>query len=191
MNRRNIMIAAATAALAAGLLGGCTTNTGASATPAERRMAIDKDVVSAMNTLYSSTPGSRELVAKSRGVLVFPKVYEGGLGIGGSYGEGALQVAGASSGYYKTTSVSVGLLAGGQSKAVIFLFMTQDALDKFRASSGWTAGADASVSMIKVGANGTVDTASASNAVSAFVLTNAGLYAGASVDGTKISKLDL
>jgi lipid-binding SYLF domain-containing protein len=93
-------------------------------------------------------------------------------------------------GYYSTAAGSFGFQAGGQSKALIYLFMTQDALDKFRTSSGWTAGADASVSLIKVGANGTIDTASVSNSVNAFALTNAGLYGGVTLNGSKISKKD-
>ena len=73
--------------------------------------------------------------------------------MGGSYGQGALRVGGRTGGYYRTTSASVGLLAGADSKAVYVLFMTQESLDRFRASKGWTAGADASVTMIKVGAS--------------------------------------
>ena len=69
-------------------------------------------------------------------------------------GKGALRVHGANAGYYSVGSVSVGFQAGAQSKAVIILFMTHDALEKFRNSSGWTAGADASVAIMKVGANG-------------------------------------
>ena len=44
-----------------------------------------------------------------------------------------------------------------QSKAVIFLFVTQDVLDKFRISPEWTAGVDASCVVIKAGANGDID----------------------------------
>ncbi|MBL8351457.1 MAG: hypothetical protein JNL87_14240 [Burkholderiaceae bacterium] len=191
MKRRSILLGATTLALAGGLLGGCTTNTGAGTSAADRKATIDKESDAAMNTLYTSVAGSRELVAKARGVLVFPKVYEAGLGIGGSYGDGALRVYGSNAGYYKTTSVTVGFQAGAQSRALIFLFMTQEALDKFQKSSGWTAGADASVSAIKLGANGVIDTQSVSNSVNVFALTNAGLMAAATIDGTKISKLDL
>ena len=114
------------------------------------------------------------------------------LGIGGEYGEGALKVDGLSVGYYRTSSVTWGFQAGAQSKALIMMFMTQEALDKFRSSSsGWTAGADASVAVIKTGAQGTVDLASATAPVSAFALTNAGLMAGVTIDGTKVTKLDL
>ena len=84
-----------------------------------------------------------------------------------------------------------GFQAGAQSKALIMMFMTQEALDKFRASNGWTAGADASVAVIKTGAQGTIDLASATAPVSAFALTNAGLMAGVTIDGTKVTKLDL
>lgn len=67
--------------------------------------------------------------------------------------------------------------------------MTQDALDKFRKSDGWAAGVDVSVALVKVGANGTVDTTTARVLVEAFVLTNAGLMADVSLAGTKVSPL--
>ncbi|MEA3092044.1 MAG: hypothetical protein QOJ04_3386, partial [Caballeronia sp.] len=43
--------------------------------------------------------GSRELVGKARGVLVFPSVIQAGFWIGGQYGEGALRVGGQTTGY--------------------------------------------------------------------------------------------
>jgi lipid-binding SYLF domain-containing protein len=42
--------------------------------------------------------------------------------------------------YYKTAAASVGLLAGAESKSLFILFMTQEALDKYKASNGWTVG---------------------------------------------------
>jgi lipid-binding SYLF domain-containing protein len=190
MNKRNLLLVAASIAAGMTLLPGCTTNTGATASPAEKRAEIDRGVDSTLATLYSSVKGSRELAAKAAGILVFPKIYAAGLGIGGEYGEGALQVDLRPVDYYKATGLSIGWQAGAQSKALIFMFMTKDALDKFRKSSGWTAGADAAVAVVKVGAQGTIDTASAGQSVNAFALTNAGLMAAVTVDGTKISKLE-
>ena len=69
--------------------------------------------------------------------------------------------------------------------------MTQDSLDKFRNSDGWSAGADASVALVKMGANGTVDTTTATAPVEAFILTNAGLMADVSLAGTKVSRLKI
>jgi len=69
--------------------------------------------------------------------------------------------------------------------------MTQDALDRLRTSEGWSVGGDASVALVKVGANGTIDTTTATKPVQVFVLTNSGLIGDLSLGGTKISKLDL
>ena len=104
-------------------------------------------------------------------------------------GEGALRVGGNTIDYYSTASASIGLQIGAQSKAIIFLFMTQEALDKFRGSQGWTAGVDASVAVIKAGANGDVDLNTATQQVNVIVMTNAGLMANLTVEGTKITKL--
>src|SRR2546427_420905 len=76
-----------------------------------------------------------------------------------------------------------------QSKAVIYVFNTQEALDKFLASDGWSVGADATVAAGKVGANGSVDTTTAQGPVTSYVLTNAGLEAGVSLQGSKITKV--
>jgi lipid-binding SYLF domain-containing protein len=155
-----------------------------------KRHSINSNVDQALSRLYVAAPGSRELVAKARGVLVFPSVLAAGFVVGGQYGEGALRVGGQTTGYYSTTSASIGLQIGAQSKAIVFLFMTQDALDKFRATKGWSAGGDASVAILQVGANGAVDSNSIRSPVEAFVLTNGGLMANLTLEGTKVNRLD-
>ncbi|WP_053572199.1 BPSL1445 family SYLF domain-containing lipoprotein [Caballeronia cordobensis] len=195
MQRRNFMLKS-TAVLALGSLtfAGCTTNRNAgkeqAAGAADLHRSIDADVDGTLQRLYVTVSGSRELVAKASGVLVFPNVIQAGFVVGAQYGKGALRVGGQTVGYYSTTSGSFGLTAGAQSKALIFLFMNQDSLAKFRSSSGWSAGADASVALVRMGANGKIDTTTASKPVQAFVLTNAGLMADASLEGTKVSRLD-
>ena len=174
-------------------VGGCTVTSGAgTSTPssnADKRETINAAVDSTLARLYANANGSRELVSKARGVLVFPSVIAAGFWIGGQYGEGALRVGGRTVGYYSTAGGSFGLQIGAQSKALIFLFMTQDALDKFRNSEGWAVGADATVAVVKVGANGDINTTTATGPVQAFVLTNAGLMAGVSLEGTKVTRL--
>jgi lipid-binding SYLF domain-containing protein len=190
---RNKLIAlASAAALATGAITGCsTTSKPADATPAAKKQSIDAAVDAALAQLYAQDPAARELVVKARGTLVFPSVVTAGFVIGGSYGEGALRSYGSSERYYKTLAGSVGLLAGAESKSVFILFMTQQALDKFKASNGWTAGADASVSMMKVGANASVDSETAKQEVIGYVLNKSGLMANLSLEGTKVSPLDL
>ena len=74
---------------------------------------------------------------------------------------------------------------------MIYLFTTQESLAKFRSSKGWTAGADATVAVATIGANGSVDTNTIRQPVVGFVLTNVGLEAGVSVQGAKISEISL
>ena len=195
MQKRNLVLKAAAALIVGSLaLTGCTTTPDKpdnAATNASKRQSIDASVDATLSRMYSTVKGSRELVAKSRGVLVFPEVIQAGFIVGGQSGNGALRVGGSTVGYYNTSSLSVGLQAGAQSKAVVFLFMTQDALDSFRKSDGWSAGADASVAVVKVGANGAVDSNTATAPVEVLVLTNAGLMGDLSVNGTKVTKLNI
>ncbi|PLZ00315.1 hypothetical protein CY652_21685 [Burkholderia sp. WAC0059] len=194
MHRRQFLTRAS-AAIATGsfALAGCTTTwfgtRDNAAQNAARRNSIDAGVDSTLAHLYGTVHGSQELLAKSRGVLVFPSVFEAGFWFGGQYGSGALRIGGQTTGYYSITGGSFGLQIGAQSKAIVFAFMTQDALDHFVNSQGWAAGADATVALATVGANGNLDTSTATQPVEAFVLTNAGLMAGISLQGTKISRL--
>ena len=195
MQKRNLVLKAAAALIVGSLaLTGCTTTPDKpdnAATNASKRQAIDSSVDATLSRMYSTVKGSRELVAKSRGVLVFPNVLQAGLIVGGQSGNGALRVGGSTVGYYNTSSLSVGLQAGAQSKAIVFLFMTQEALDEFRGSDGWAAGAGASVALVKMGANGAIDTTTATAPVQVVVLTNAGLMGDVSINGTKVTKLKI
>ena len=192
MNTKLIALISAAALAIGGITGCSTTSKPPDDTPAQKRQNIDASVDKALAQLYASDPASRELVGKARGVLVFPSIVTAGFVIGGSYGQGALRVAGHTERYYKTAAGSVGLLAGAESKAMYILFMTDEALAKFRASNGWTAGADASVAMMKTGANASVDSATVSQqAVIGYVLVNGGIMANLSLEGTKVSPLDL
>ncbi|HEY2630530.1 MAG TPA: YSC84-related protein [Usitatibacter sp.] len=151
--------------------------------------SIDANVDATLTRLYDAAPVSREMVARAAGVLVFPRVLNVGLVVGGEHGDGALRVNGVTVDYYSTTGGSIGLQAGAQSKAEVVLFMTQESLEKFRSSHGWTAGADATVAIATIGANGSVDTETMHRPIVGFVITNSGLMAGVSLEGAKFSKL--
>ncbi|MGE0316104.1 MAG: YSC84-related protein [Lautropia sp.] len=183
------MFVASMAAAAALLASGCsTTGRGASADPSVERASIAASVDAAMNRLSNQIPSSRPLVEKARGIAVFPSVLSAGLGVGGSYGEGALMVDGRIVDYYETISGSVGLLAGAESKALYLLFMDDASLERFRSKPNWTVGADASVTVLDVGATAAVDTKTAQRQVIGYALTNKGLMANLSLDGTRFAK---
>jgi len=186
---RTLAAATAVAFCSVAFVGCTTTRLDDRGSTSSSRTSADAQVDASLSKLYDTVPGSRELVARSSGVLVFPSVIGASLGIGAEYGRGALRVNGRTQDYYSTTAGSVGLQAGAQSKAVIYLFTTQQALDKFRYSSGWTVGADATVAVATMGANGSIDTHTAQQPVVGFVLTNVGLEAGVSLQGAKINRI--
>ncbi len=190
---RTLTSAVALAALSIAFAG-CTTTTTTpkdAASSASARSVVDANTQATLLKFYTSVAGSREMVSKAAGVLVFPSVVGASFVVGGEYGKGEMLVNGQPTGYYSTTSGSVGFQAGAQSKAIIYLFNTKEALDNFRNSKGWTAGVDATVAVAQIGANGSVDTQSVRQPVVSFVMTNAGLEAGVSVSGSKITKIDL
>lgn len=189
VNLRTLVGAAAVAVCSVAFVGCTTSRPQDRASGTSSRASIDAQVDASLSKLYDSVPGSRELVAKSRGVLVFPSVLGASMGIGAEYGRGALRINGRTQAYYSTTAGSIGFQAGAQSKAIIYLFTTQAALDKFRSSNGWTAGADATVAVANMGANGSVDTNTIQPPVVGFVLTNVGLEAGVSLQGAKITPI--
>jgi lipid-binding SYLF domain-containing protein len=194
MNRQHQGIHFAVAALALALAGagmsGCTT-TGPSAKAdyAAANDQIESNADATLSRLYQAAPSSRQLVERASGVLIFPSVLSVGLVVGGEHGKGVLRVGGKTVEQYSHTGGSIGLQAGAQTRAEVVVFMTPDALAKFRASKGWTAGADATVAIAHVGANGMIDTETAKQPIVGFVLNNTGLMAGVSLQGAKYSKL--
>lgn len=159
----------------------------AASTPAE----IDAKVDAALARLKAEVPGSDAVLAKAQGVLVFAKVIKAGLVIAGEGGEGALRIGGKTEAYYSIFSGSIGLQAGGQQRDIIMVFLDAGELEKFQQSSGWKAGADGTVTVIDAGLSGSIDSATLKKPIVAFVVGQKGLMAGLSLDGSKITKLDL
>ena len=157
---------------------------------AEQRRDVANGYADTLKRLFETTPGSRELVSKAAGVLIFPRAVSAGFVVGGEFGNGELRVQDSFAGYYRTATGSLGLQVGAQSRALVFLFMTQDALNKFRDSKGWSVGADASVAVLKVGANGTIDVNASRAPTIAFVMSNAGLMANLTLEGTKVTRIE-
>jgi lipid-binding SYLF domain-containing protein len=193
MKRRIFLINAATATAAIGLLGpGCTvTKPDTPEDRAARRREINSGADATLPRLYSSARGAKELVNRAQGVLIFPRVVSGGFVVGGEYGDGVLRAGGRNDGYYRVIGGSFGWQIGAQSQAIVLVFLTQEALDRFRKSSGWTIGVDATVSVANVGATGDIDSNTVKQSIVGFALTNVGLYAGVKLDGSKITRLDL
>jgi lipid-binding SYLF domain-containing protein len=142
-----------------------------------------------LSEFREEVPGAHEVLTKAKGILVFPKVYQGGLVVGGKYGEGVLLIRGKVVDYYRLMSASYGFQLGGQRKSMIFAFMNDAALAQFRKSSGWQVGADASAAVFVVGADGSINSTTLNKPIIAFVLDQKGLMYNLSLEGTKIQKI--
>ncbi|MEM7544437.1 MAG: YSC84-related protein [Pseudomonadota bacterium] len=174
----------AMATLAAG-----TVSLGAVMAHADSAAEIEADVNRAEQKLFATVPGTRELAAQARGVLIMPDVIKGGLIVGGSYGEGALKIGGVVDGYYSVAAASIGYQIGVQSTSHALFFMTQPALDRFRNASGWELGADAEFTVPGDGISLNLDTTTIKSPVIAVIFAQDGLLAGASLEGAKYTRI--
>lgn len=150
---------------------------------------LDARVDATMNFLDTNYPGTRDLREKSVGMLVMPLVTEAGFGFGGAYGRGALRVNDITVDYYSAAQASFGFQIGAQQYAHVLYFMTEEALAEFRTSSGWAAGADVEYAVNDRGGNLSAETTTVLAPVIAVVFGQAGLLAGASVEGTKYTRI--
>ncbi|MDO5657078.1 MAG: twin-arginine translocation pathway signal [Paracoccus sp. (in: a-proteobacteria)] len=187
LSRRAFLVAGGTAAL-----GACT------ATPAalsNRNIAgLDAQRINAMvdatrNELLSKYPATRPIIQNAKGVLYMPVMTQAGLGIGGSYGEGALRIGGETVEYYTATQAGIGLQAGARQYAHVLAFQTDQALASFRAHHGWLAAAGAYYTLPDGGMSYGGDTMSAEYPVVAMIFGQTGFMAGATIEGVKYTKM--
>jgi len=150
---------------------------------------IDARVNASLDRFVKEVKGAKEFLNAAKGVLIIPKVIQGGLVVGAEYGEGALRIGGKTVGYYNIASASFGYQIGAQEKDIIVVFMSDAALKKFRTSKNWQAGVDAQVTVVNVGADESLDTTKFKQPVVGFVFGQKGLMAGATIEGSKFTKL--
>ncbi|GGD33048.1 YSC84-related protein [Sinisalibacter lacisalsi] len=181
LSRRGFMVTLGGGGLA---LAGCGNGMGS-----EGPSRIDARVAATLQQMYQEVPDSRRLEEKSVGMLVMPLVTEAGFGVGGAYGRGALMVGGVAVDYYAQTKASFGIQAGAQQYAHVLFFMTEDALANFRTASGWVAGADLKYAVATEGGRISADSITTMSPVVALVFSQAGLIIGATLEGSKYTRI--
>lgn len=179
MNRRTFALGAAGLSLTA-----CSNPIGGNGAA-----AIDARVDSAMQFLTNQYPGTVDLKNRASGILVMPVITEVGLGLGGSFGTGALKIGDSTVDYYSAASGSAGLQIGAQQFSHVLFFMTQEALLDFRTSPGWAAGADLEYAVSDQGEVLRAETITSLSPVIAVVFAQTGLRVGATLEGTKYTRI--
>jgi lipid-binding SYLF domain-containing protein len=165
----------------------------------------DRLAVQAALVEFGSNAQLAPFFASSYGVVVFPTIGKGGLGIGGAHGSGWGFRAGQLDGTSKMTQVTIGFQAGGQAFSQIIFFENEGDFNRF-ASGNFELGAQASAVAITAAANASASTAGGANAganagrsnesqakrtysdgMAIFTMAKGGLMYEASVGGQKFS----
>ena len=152
---------------------------------AQSKAELDAKVEAALAQFRKDVGSADMYLKESKGVLVMPDVGKAALLVGGEYGRGALRIDGKDVAYYRLKGGSLGLAIGAEKFDMILVFLSDEALAKFRESRGWKVGADAAVTVVKSGAE--TDTFEMHKPILAFIVGQKGLLAGISVEGVEFS----
>ena len=158
------------------------------AAQADSANEINASANAALADFRKSVAGADDYLAAAKGVLVIPEVKKVGLVVGGQWGEGVLRVNNKTVAYYRMTAGSVGFQAGFQKANYLFIFLTDEALQNFRASQGWDVGLDAGITLVDQSIGTSIDTLKAKSSVVAFIYGKEGLMGGYSLKGQNLSK---
>ena len=139
--------------------------------------------------MVKKIPVTEKFLNDSYGVLVMPLITKAGFGFGGAYGEGALQIRGITVEYYSSLQATFGLQLGVQQYSHVIFFMTPETLESFRVSSGWQMGADLEFVLIEESTFVGVDTTVRLPSVIGVVFGQAGILLGATIEGTKYTRI--
>lgn len=151
---------------------------------------INANASRALQRLYSTQSSARRLGARSRAILIFPKIIKAGLLIGGQGGDGVLRVGGKTVGYYNIGAASFGLQAGVQTFSYAMFFMTDASLKYLEDSDGWSIGSGPSVVIVDKGVAASLTSTTLTQDVYAVPFGQRGLMAGIGLEGSKITHIN-
>ena len=171
-------------------LTGCAQNTTAGQQAASGPQSTVDSAASTIGTMTNSAGAkSSALLQQAKAVLIFPDLMKGGIGIGGSRGQGVL-VARTAKGwsdpaFYESTSVSLGLQLGLEESSVVMFVMSQKALDTLLQPSSFTFKAGGGLSLADF------NSATQAQLTGADVVIwskSSGAFGGLTVSGTTVSQ---
>src|SRR5262245_14492290 len=129
------------------------------------------------------------MFAKSKAVLIFPRIYKAGFMFGAQYGEGAMRKKGKTVGYYNSAAASYGLQAGAQSFGYVLFFLTDSAVKYLEESGGFELGLGPSIVVLDSGTAKSFSTSTAQKDIACMFFDQKGLMGGLGIQGSKLSKM--
>jgi len=165
------------------------------ATPAQagkskQTIEIEGQAKASLAKLYAANKKARHVRTKAKAVLTFPSVVKIGFLGGIQVGTGVLtDMKGRTLGYYNTTAGSFGYQAGIKGFHYSLFLMNDKAIDRLTAAGGLQLGVGPSLVLVKAGKTMGFTTTTLDKDIYAFVYDAGGVFGGAGIEGTKITKI--
>lgn len=156
---------------------------------AKRQALVDDALEAARKVLNEREyPDAVRLMAKSKAVLIVPQLVQGGFIFGAAGGRGALLVRSnpgswSHPAFYTMGSGSFGLQIGGKVSEIVFIIRTEKGLQAIL-DHKFKFGAEAGVTLVAVGIGLEGASTAAGGADIVAFANSAGLFAGASIEGS-------
>jgi lipid-binding SYLF domain-containing protein len=185
LDRRSVLAGTA-AAFAAPFVGASS-----SRADAKRQSLVDQCLQSAQKVLSGKDfPDALKNMSNAKGVLIIPELVQGGFILGAAGGRGTLLARSRPNdwsypAFYGMGSGSIGLQIGGKVSEIVFIILTEKGLDAILEKK-FKFGAEAGVTMVAVGAGIEGATTAAVGTDIVAYSNSAGLFAGASLEGSYI-----
>ncbi|XOV70328.1 MAG: YSC84-related protein [Verrucomicrobiota bacterium] len=145
--------------------------------------SMEEQIKATIERFKEKDPSLEKRFKESVGYAIFPKVYKGGIGIGGAIGDGQVIEKGKHVGDTSLKQATIGFQLGGQAYSEVIFFHDQEALDTFK-SGNFEFGAQVSAVAANAGAS---DDASFDQGMMVFTVEIGGLMYEATVGGQKFS----
>ena len=165
------------------------------ATPAQagkskQAIELENQAKASLAKLYAGHAKARDLRTRAKAVLTFPSVIKIGFLGGIQVGTGVLtDMKGRTLGYYNTTAGSFGYQAGIKGFHYSLFLMNAKAIDRLTAAGGLQLGMGPSLVIVKKGGTMGFTTTTLNKDIYAFIYDSAGVFGGAGIEGTKITKI--
>ena len=153
------------------------------------RAGLLVDAKDILDRLTVSNPEAAAAISNAEALLIFPRIVKGGFLVGAANGDGVWLEDNEAQYYYRSTSGSYGLQAGATWFGYVMAFMDQASLDYVQSSDGWEVGVGPNVVVADVGFAQKLSTTTLNSGVIVFFVDQAGFFAGAGIEGTKITRL--
>jgi lipid-binding SYLF domain-containing protein len=157
----------------------------------EKHIRLSVDLLRQMQKQDDAEPMAHA-VKSARGVAIFPRVVQAGLGIGGMSGEGVVLVrqgkgwSGPS--FASIVGGSFGLQIGVKEVGLVLVITNQDGLQAFTGGNSFKLGGDVSIAAGPVGRDAQAATDSRADASIYSYSMSKGLFAGIALSGATINR---